>query len=111
MIGVVDRCETNTAVAHNDCRDAVPGGRSEMVVPCRLSVVMRMDIDEARCHQRSCRIDLPGSLARNLAYLHDGLAIDRHVGGACFVTTSVDNSAATNYQIMCCHLHTPSAPT
>jgi hypothetical protein len=48
VIGVVDRCETDAAVAGDHGGDAVPRRGLQSLVPRRLAVVVRVDVDDPR---------------------------------------------------------------
>ena len=55
------RGEPDAAVAHHHGRDAVPAGRRQPRIPSGLRVVVRVDVDEARCHQQAVGIDRAAS--------------------------------------------------
>jgi len=102
-----DGGEANTAVAHDDGGDAMPGRRRQMVVPRGLAVVVGVNVDKTGCHQRTGCVDLAPATALDLADLDDGLAIDCDVGGSRRGPTAVDDCSASNYELM--HMdHFPS---
>ena len=53
------RCEAHTAVAHHRGGHTVRRRRRQPVGPDRLPVVVRMQVDEPRCHEQPGRVDLP----------------------------------------------------
>ena len=50
-------CEPDTAVTHDHGGDAVPARRREVRVPGDLTVVVRVDVDEAGCHEMTGGVD------------------------------------------------------
>ena len=56
------RREADTAIAEHGSRHAMPGGGREIGIPCRLAVVMSMNIDPARREQQTFGVDF--ALAR-----------------------------------------------
>ena len=64
------RREADAAVAHHHRRHAVPRRRHQPVVPRRLAVVVRVDVDEARRDERAVGVD--DAAARRRSTLADG---------------------------------------
>ncbi len=60
----VDGGEADAAVADDDGRDAVPRRRHHALVPGRLPVVVRVDVDEARGDQQAVGVDRRGGPSR-----------------------------------------------
>ena len=92
--------EADAAIAHHHRGDAVPARRGQLAVPCRLAVIMGVDIDEAGRHQRAVRVDLAPAGPGPAAGLRDAPALDRNVAGEGFAPGSVDDRAAANDQIV-----------
>ena len=88
-----DRCDREPAVAGDDTRDPVPTGRTERGIPEHLGVVVRVDVDEARCDDVPGRIERPPAV-EVVANLGDDAAADGDVGAATRRAGSVDDRAA-----------------
>ena len=101
-----DRREADPAIAEEDRRDTMPGGRGEHRVPGRLAVVMRMDIDPAGRDQQTMRVDLALRRAGLAADLGDLGAVNRHVAGKACRAGTVEDGAAANDDVM--HLASPA---
>ena len=71
------RGEPDPAVAHHQGGHAVRRGRLELGIPCGLTVIVRMDVDEARRHQQAACIDLASATADVSADSGNHIAIDR----------------------------------
>src|SRR5262249_28264322 len=52
-----DRRDTNSAVAHDHCGDAVPGGARDQRIPGHLGVVVGMWVDKSRRKHESVSVD------------------------------------------------------
>src|SRR5215468_10060305 len=91
-----DRCETDTAIAEQDRRYAVPGGRCEDRVPGRLAIIMRMHIDPAGRDQQPVSRDFTSRRPRLAANRADPSTIDRDVSGKRRLPGPVDDRAAAN---------------
>ena len=63
------RCETNPAVAHHDGGDAVPAARREQFVPAHLTVVVGVNIDEARRQKVAFGIDFAVGAGRSARFI------------------------------------------
>ena len=94
------RSKTHTAVSEHDRGHAMPGRRREIRVPGGLTVVMRMDIDEARRDQQSARIDFAAPAANIAADRRDEFAVDRYIGNAPRRTRAVDDRAVADDDIV-----------
>src|ERR1700749_2810480 len=57
-VALAHRRETHAAIAHDCGGDAMPTRRRKTLVPRRLTVVMRVDIDEAWRDELALRVDL-----------------------------------------------------
>ncbi len=97
------RGEADAAVAHHHGGDAVGCRRFEVAVPRRLTVVVRVDVDETRGDQQPARIDLAsaGSDVGVGSDSGDHLTVDRDaVVRAGFGTGAVDDESVPDDQVM-----------
>src|ERR1700722_804100 len=101
------RSEADTAIAHDDGRDAMVGRGDQPVLPSHLPVVMGMDVHEAGRNYKTGRIDFFCAIARHVAYKGDLAIVQRDVAPEGQSTRSVDDRAASNDQIM---RHAPGFP-
>jgi hypothetical protein len=92
--------EADAAVAHDDGRHAVPARRREALVPDRLAVVVRVDVDEARRHEPPARVDLVAPRAVDGAHRSDATAGDREVRFERRASGAVRNHAAANHEVV-----------
>ena len=99
------RREADAAVAHDRGGHAVPARRRHPFVPRRLSVVMRMDVDEARGDQQPDGVDLLFAPAGDRAHGGDQSAVHRHVSPAGLAAAAVGHQPAAHHQVVCrpCH--------
>src|SRR5439155_7812881 len=96
-------CEPDSAIAPDDGRDAVTTRRREVGVPRDLAVVVRVDVDEARCHEMTRGVD---DFIR-LRMPHRTLVVDtryepvahRDVGVAPFTAATVDQCRVPDHQV------------
>ena len=102
------RREPDAAVAHHDRRDAVPRRRHQPVVPRGLAVVMRMDVDEARRHQRAICVDDPRRSAVDVSDRDDEAVVDGDIAAARRRASAVDHRAATDHQFVRWHRRDPT---
>ena len=101
------RSETDTAIAHDDGRYAVPARRGHFLVPGRLSVVMRVNVDEAGGDQVTLRIDFLGGVAADVAHLGDEPVLHGEIPGKAVLSGTIDNGPVANDQIICGHVGAP----
>src|SRR4029077_11559365 len=80
------RREPDAAVAADDGRDAMQAGRLQRLVPADLTVVVRVDVDEAGCHDPAggvaggARLALePRAIPVAAAHLYDAAILDADV--------------------------------
>ena len=99
------RREADAAVAHDRGRDAVPARRRHPLVPGRLSVVVRVDVDEARGHQQPVGVDLLRAPPGDGAHGGDRPAVDRDVGRARLAAQAVGHRTAADHEVVCSHCH------
>lgn len=91
--------EAHAAISHHDRGHPVPGGGLHPVVPCRLTVIMGMNVDEAGRHDQAAGVDpLPG-LAGYLSDLHDLAVSDANVGHETIRAGAIHDRSATDDQI------------
>ena len=93
-------CEADTAVAHHDRGRAVPGGGRHLRIPGHLTVVVGMDVDPARGHDRPVGIDLSVRRARLAAHLGDHAVVDGEVAGEAVGAGAVDDRAVADDEVM-----------
>ena len=94
-----DRCETDTAIAHQDRRHTVRRRRQNLVRPGDLRVVMGMHIDKPGNNDPVRGVDLLAPRARYLTHLGNPSVRDRHITRICRRPGSVDNGSAADNQI------------
>ncbi len=99
MVCVVDRGESNAAIAHHRGRDTVADGWLEPIIPRRLSVVVAVQIDEAGRDDASGGIDGSGGVAELRPDLRDLSAGHGNVGTDRNIPVSVKHEAAGDFQI------------
>ena len=96
--------EAHTAIAHQHRGDAMAGGGRETLVPRRLPVVVRVDVDEARRHREPLGVDL---LAPSAAHTTDGddpPILHRDVGRARLAAAAIEHGAAAHHEVeLRCH--------
>ncbi len=99
------RREAHAAVAHDGGRDAVPARRRHALVPGRLPVVVRVDVDEARRDQQTVGVHLLGAPARHRPHGGDRPAVHRHVGPPGLAALPVGHQAAPDHEVVrrVCH--------
>ena len=96
----VHRREPDATVADDHGGDAVPARRRELAVPCGLTVVVGVHVDEAGGHEQTVGVD---GLARRTADpsdLDDASVVDCDVAGVQLGTGAVDDRARAEYQIV-----------
>ncbi len=98
-------CEADAAIAHDDGGDAVPARRRHFGIPCRLAVIVGVDVDEARRDDLAARVDFLAPRCQILAHRNDAVAVDRDVGDERRAARAIDDRAAANHQIM--HVRLP----
>ena len=98
--------EADAAVARDDGGDAVPARRLQQAVPADLTVVVRVDVDEARRDDLAGRVDRLGRIAfqrwvsRPAAANFDDLAVlDGHIGLESVRARAVDNGSAGDLEV------------
>ncbi len=97
MLGVVNRREADSAVAHDRGGDAMLGGGQHVTVPGGLPLVVGVDVDEAGRDDRTLGVDRPvgGSVARS--DLDDATFRDRDVSAE--TGRTVNDPAADDLEI------------
>jgi hypothetical protein len=92
--------EANAAVAHHSRGHAMRGRRHEGLIPKRLTVVVRVDINKSRRHERSIGVDLPVAA---LWYVPDGdysPINDRDIGESRWRSCAIDDRTGPNNQVV-----------
>ena len=108
-VAMHQRCQADAAIADDDRGDALTDLRQHLRRGQYDLIVVRMHVDEARCH------DFPGDvlhisvLRRQMrADRGDALAFDAHIGDEARSAGAVDDRAATqNERAMACVAHHP----
>ena len=93
------RREPDATVAHDECGDAMQGARLEQLVPRRLTVVVRVHVDEAGGDEQTLGIDDLVRLAEIGTDGDDAAVGDCDVGDAPVGASAVDNGAVGDQQI------------
>jgi hypothetical protein len=109
LIGTA-RSETDAAVAHDRRRDTVPRRGGESVIPGRLAVVVRVDVDEAGDDQRTVSVDAPRRGVVDSSDVRDPPGIDGDVCCPRRSTGAVHHRAALDHEVEVRH-RIPSVPT
>src|SRR5262249_42841996 len=102
-----DGREADAAVAGDHRGDPVAAGWLEQTVPADLTVVVGVDVDEARRHDVSCGVYGFGSLSAQLWVVgaaaddvDDPAVLDADVGAEALGAGTVDNGAARDFQVV-----------
>ncbi len=101
---VVHGGEPDAAVAHDGGGDAVPRRGLEPRVPGGLAVVVGVDVDDPRDHQRPGRIDGGRGRSRHVTHLDDHTIAYRDVDRARFGPCSVDDGSTMHHEIEVSHV-------
>ena len=91
--------EAHAAIAHHRGGDAVHGRRRHVAVPHRLPVVVRVDVDEAGCHQLALGVNLLGAVLGQAADRGDAAALDTDISLDRSSPSAVNHRATANDQI------------
>jgi hypothetical protein len=102
-VGGPHRREADAAVAHHDGGDAVPCRRQQAAVPGGLTVVVAVDVDEARGDEQTVGRHLPVTAALDRSDLGDATGGDGDIRGASRCTGAVDHGAGTDDDVVVCH--------
>ena len=100
VIGGPNGREADAAVAHHGRRDTVPARRCQLDVPCRLAVVVGVDVDEAGRDEGAVGVELAAATLVDDADLGDDAAVDGDVGRAGGRTRAVDHSTGADDEIV-----------
>jgi len=95
-----NRRKADPAVAHDDGRDTVPAGGRQVRVPGDLSVVVSMNVDPARRHEKTLCIDLASSPTELAPDRNDQCAVDRNVGPSRWRSGSIDEHSTANEEVV-----------
>ena len=99
VVLLAHRREADAAIAHDHRCRAMNGRRRHALVPCRLTIVMRVNIDPARRHEMPARVDLFAARGAHVAHRDDHAFVDGHIRLARRVARAVDQCAATDNNI------------
>ncbi len=100
-----DGGEAHTAVAEHDRGHSVVGGREQVRVPCGLPVVVGVDVDPPRCHQRPGGVDLIPALPGHRPDLDHPPVGDGQIGFTERCAGSVGQEPVPDHEVVC---HGPS---
>ena len=92
--------EADAAIAHDGGRHAMPGRRCRVLVPHRLAVIVRVDVDKTGRHDPALGGDLLAPFRQPLADGADPALVDSHISFSRRATRAVDHRAAANDEIM-----------
>ena len=82
----------------------MPRGGREAIVPRHLPVIVRVDVDEARCDREPPGVDFLAPGAGNAADLGDAAILHGDVGLARRAARTVEHRAAAHHQVeLGCH--------
>ena len=101
VVGGAHGRKADAAIAHDGCRDAMPARRLQPRVPCRLTIIMGVNIDKARRDETAFGVDFFGACARNLADSNNETVADGDIGLAQRGAQAVGQGAAAYDEIMC----------
>src|SRR5579863_3613371 len=99
VVVLAHRCEAHTTVAHHHSGHTVPRRRLELIVPCRLAVVVRVDINPSRRDEQPVSSNRAVSRSVDAADRDDPVAAHREVSCDRWRTRSVDDGSTLNYEI------------
>ena len=91
--------EANAAIAHHRRGHAMPGGGRQMRIPHGLPIIMRVDINEAGCHQLAARVNFRGAAFRHLSNGGDAPAGHGHIRFTRRGPCAIHHNAATDHDI------------
>jgi len=100
MVGRPDRCEADPATAHRAGRDTMNRRGRELLVPADLSVVVRVDVDEARRHDGPACVDCLGAAFVAFAHGDDLAVLDAYVAGVPFAAGSIYEGPSDDFQVI-----------
>lgn len=99
MVGGAHRCESDAAVAHHQRGHAVVDAGHEGLVPRGLTVVVGVQVDEARQHMGAVGVDGPMRRVAELADCNDPAVADAHVGQHRIGARAVDDGARLDQHV------------
>ena len=95
-----DGGEAYAAIAENDGRGAVPGGRRKHGIPGGLAIIVRMDVDPSRRDDAPIGLHLAPAWTRLAANLDDPVAVDGDVPVGRRRARAVDDPAAPDDDVV-----------
>ena len=105
-----DGGESDAAIAHHGGGHTLPARRRQVGIPRDLAVIVRVDVDEAGCHQQTRGIDLVAATPGDGADRTDAVPVDRNVSLPWRGAGAVDDHAPTDHQIVISHSRSPLLP-
>ena len=94
------RREADTAVAHHGSGHPVRRGRIKRGVPGHLSVVVRVPVHNARCHDLPVGVDLPARRSGLAAHLREPTGIDGQIAREALPAAAIDNQSVPNHEVV-----------
>ena len=85
----------------------MPGCRGEDRVPCRLAIIVGVDVDPAGSDEEAVRVDLAFARRRLAADLRDAIAVKRDVARELGRAGAVEDRPAANDDVV--HLTSPAS--
>ena len=95
-----NRGESNSAVAHHDGGDTMPGRGCYLLVPANLTVEMGVNVHKAWCYQLALGVYFSLSAAVYVANLNNSTVRDRYVSGEAFGAGSINNGSVSNNDVI-----------
>ena len=92
----LDRGKADAAIAHHDRCHSVPAGWRQIRIPADLPIEMGVDIDPARRHQITGRIDFLATLTRHNANSGDSLTVNRHISRPARCASAINYRSSAN---------------
>ena len=91
--------KANAAIAHDDGGDAVPARRRHFLVPCRLPVIMGVDVDEAGGDDLAAGVEFVAPYTEIFADRDDAITVNRDIRDKGRSAHTIDDGAAAYHQI------------
>src|SRR5206468_1987236 len=98
-IRLAARGDREPAVPHHYRRDAVPGRRARRGIPEELTVVVRVDVDEARREDETRGVQLHVAALRHATDRRDAVAPHLEVPAHCLAAAAVAEERAPDHQV------------
>src|SRR4051794_24031204 len=93
------RRESDPAIAHDSCGDAILRGGRDVLAPGHLTVIMGVNVDKARRPQLAARVDLFVAFAGDAANFDNAAVLDRDIRLEQLTAEPVRNLAGADDEI------------